>query len=175
MKLEPIILTDKTRLQEVYDLRVDAWENSPESQKVNRQLFPNGWFDVLDEIGLHWVIFNDQNKIIAAARLNIFDNLQEFPYLKFIKNINIPNTTPFAFYSRLVVAPSYQGNSISTNLDLSILDFCKMKNVTWIIGLSSHRTELMVKKFGFKNFGITRINYGKLSDTHEVNIIIKIN
>lgn len=173
MPLEPTLLTDKKRLQEIYNLRVEAWENSPESEKVNRQLFPNGWFDDLDEIALHWVIFNDKNKIIASARLNIMDNLKEFPYMKLIKHIKIPDTTPFAFYSRLVVAPSYQGNSISAKLDFSILEFCKIINVTWILGLASHRTELMVKKFGFKNCGITRINYTELSEPHEINIIIK--
>ena len=38
-------LTDKSRLQEVYDLRVMAYEHSPKSVFVNRQIFPNGLFD----------------------------------------------------------------------------------------------------------------------------------
>ena len=65
MKLEPILLKDKTRLQEIYDLRVDVWENSEKREFVNKQLFPNGWFDELDETAHHWIITNDDDKIMA--------------------------------------------------------------------------------------------------------------
>lgn len=40
--LKPIILTDKSRLQEIYDLRVFAYENSPKAHIVNRQVFAHG-------------------------------------------------------------------------------------------------------------------------------------
>src|SRR5690349_11002908 len=59
------LLTDPARLQEIYDLRLDVWEHSGNNQFVNRQLFPNGWFDELDETAFHWVTFNDENKIVA--------------------------------------------------------------------------------------------------------------
>ena len=169
----PKLLTDKSRLQEIYDLRVDVWENSEKSEFVNRQLFPKGWFDDLDDTGFHLFIADDQNKIIAAARLNLFNTLNDFPYYKFISHLNIPAITPFAFYSRLVVDPSFQGNGLSAKLDFSILDLCKTNNAFWVIGLSSDRTELMVTKLGFKNYGSAEINYSELSDRHLINVIIK--
>ena len=71
---EPIILKDKSRLQEIYDLRVSAYENSPKSEFVNRQIFPNGLSDFLDKRDktLHWII-EDKNKI--KEKVNITDDL----------------------------------------------------------------------------------------------------
>jgi len=46
---KPIILTDKSRLQEIYDLRVEAYEKSPKSKYVNKEIFPKGWVDHLDD------------------------------------------------------------------------------------------------------------------------------
>jgi hypothetical protein len=46
----PIILTDKSRLQEIYNLRVLSYEHSHKAEFVNRQIFPNGWKDDLDEL-----------------------------------------------------------------------------------------------------------------------------
>ena len=72
------LLTDTWRLHEIYDLRLNAWEHTGKNEFVNRQLYPNGWYDPLDESAFHWVVINDQNKIIASARLNLFYSFEEF-------------------------------------------------------------------------------------------------
>ena len=99
------LLINPKRLQEIYDLRLEVWEHSGESNFVNRKLFPNGWYDELDKTALHWVTFNDQSKIVAAARLNIFHSLEDSPYYSSMKHILFPSNLPFAFYSRIVVHP----------------------------------------------------------------------
>ncbi len=102
---EPKLLTDKSRLREIFDLRVSVWENSEKSGFINRQLFPNGWYDELDEKAQHWIITNEQDQIIAAARLNIFDSLDTFQYDASMRNLNVPKTAPFGFFGRLVIHP----------------------------------------------------------------------
>jgi hypothetical protein len=44
---EPYLLQDKTRLPEVFMLRVNAWENSPRSHVINSQKYPNGFLTTL--------------------------------------------------------------------------------------------------------------------------------
>jgi predicted GNAT family N-acyltransferase len=174
MNLQPKLLTDKSRLQEIYDLRVDVWENSEKSEFVNRQLFPNGWFDDLDDNAYHWVIENDENKIVAAARLNIFDHLTEFPYHQFLKDISLPQTNPFGFYSRLVIHPEYQGLGLSIRLITSRMHFCEEKKIFWLQGLATNdRIKNLFEKLNFQIVGQAEVNYHEFTTPHLVNVFIK--
>lgn len=112
------ILTNKSQLQEVYHLRVIAYEKSPQSDYVNRDLYPNGWFDHLDHLDttVHFII-SDNNKIIAAARLVILEELESIG--KEFSTIDVPQEAPFAFWSRLVVHPDYRKTSAMMLLDRS--------------------------------------------------------
>ena len=65
--MEPQIFTDKSRFQEIYDLRILSYENSNKSVYINRHIFPNGWKDDLDDEAIHWVIELD-GRIVAATR-----------------------------------------------------------------------------------------------------------
>jgi len=104
---KPQLLTDKSRLQEIYDLRVTAYEHSPKSVYVNRQTFPNGWSDDLDELDntIHWII-EDDHKIIASARLAILENIEDTN--EDFDKFELPTERPFAYWSRLVVHPDYR-------------------------------------------------------------------
>ena len=136
-------LINPARLQEIYDLRLEVWEHSGESSFVNRKLFPNGWYDNLDETALHWVTFNDQNKIVAAARLNIFHSLEDSPYYASMKHLLFPTNLPFAFYSRLVVHPQYRKHGLSRQLYDGRAQFCKEKeNVIVVAGKLNLKQEL---------------------------------
>ena len=70
----PRILTNVSRLPEIYALRVAAWEQSPGAEYVNSELFPQGWFDALDThaTARHWVV-KDGGRIVAAARVVLND------------------------------------------------------------------------------------------------------
>jgi len=72
--MEPALLTDKTRLKEIYQLRVLAWEHSRYSKYINNQLFPDGLTDHLDNDGFHFILQNDKNEIIGCNRFNILHN-----------------------------------------------------------------------------------------------------
>ena len=174
MSLDPKLLTDKSRLKEIYDLRVNVWENSGNTQVVNRHLFPNGWYDDMDDKAYHWIITNEQDEIIASARLNIFDRLEEFPFYESIKNLDIPKEAPFGFYSRLVVHPKYRGLKLSLKLVVSRMLFCESMKVRW---LQAHITSDMMKKilnrYDFDVIGQTTVNYHASTEPHEVNVFIK--
>lgn len=99
------ILTDKNRLQEIYDLRVVAYEASIHQKHINKTLYPNGWFDHFDpqDNTIHFVVL-DNNTIVAAARLIILDG--EIT-LSGYTDFDLPNERPFAYWSRMVVHPDY--------------------------------------------------------------------
>lgn len=172
--MEPQLLTDKSRLQEIYDLRVDVWENSPKNKFVNRQLFPNGWFDELDDTAYHWYIINDENKIIASARVNIFDDFTEYPYYEFVRRLNIPDKLPFALFSRLVIHPDYQGLGLSIRLVSSRMLFCEAKKIFWLQVLATNeRIKNLFEKLQFKIIGQATVNYHEFTEPHIVNVFVK--
>ncbi len=112
------LLSDTSKLQEIYDLRVNAYENSEQSSHVNKTIYPNGWSDDLDEKegAFHWVVM-DNDKIVASARLVTLKNLEETDgefedYTHFI-----PLERPFVYWSRLVVHPNYRRQGIRIELD----------------------------------------------------------
>lgn len=173
MTLEPHILTDKNQLQEIFNLRVEVWENTDRSLFVNRKLFPEGWSDELDKTGIHCIISDDIGIIIAAARLNCFTSLHDYPYYKSIKHLKLPEQVPFGFYSRLIVSPKFQGNGLSSKLDKAIIKLSHECGLKWLVGLASDRTQLMIDKLGFINFGTADVKYHHLSDLHHINVIVK--
>src|SRR3989442_13922197 len=94
----PSVLTDKSRLDEIYKLRVEFYQQSSIAEHVNKQTLPGGWKDSLDECetSIHWII-EDNDQIIASARLvilsNIDDTNEEF------QKLPIPEERPFAYWS----------------------------------------------------------------------------
>lgn len=174
--LRPELLTDKSRLHEIYDLRLNVWEHSGKSEFVNRKLYPNGWNDDLDDEAFHWVIINNQNKIIASARLNIFDSFEEFPYYLSVKNFSLPDIMPFAFFSRLVVHPQYRQKGLSKKLFASRTRFCEERDIRWTqVFINNQHIISQFEKSGYKNIGISQVAYHHSSDPHPVNVFIKEN
>lgn len=167
-------LQDTQKLQEIYELRVEVWERSPGSSIVNRNLFPSGWKDEMDDHAMHAVIFNKDQKIIAAARLNILNQITDLNCYKYLKHLTLPDTIPFAYYSRLVVSVAYQSKGLAKKLDNFILNECKKKEVAWVLGLASSRTNHFLKEYGFSNFGQIGIKYHMSAQFHRVNTIVKI-
>jgi predicted GNAT family N-acyltransferase len=172
--LRPELLTDTSRLPEIYDLRLNVWEQSGKSEFVNRQLYPNGWYDQLDESAFHWSVINDQNRIIASARLNLFSSFEEFPYYLSVKNLLLPDVMPFAFFSRLVVHSHYRQNGLSRQLFSSRASFCEGRGIKWSQAFINN--ELIINQFeksGYKNIGQAQVAYHPYSDPHSVNVFVK--
>lgn len=174
MNLEPKLLTDKSRLKEIYKLRVKSWEYSDKGGIINRQIFPEGWYDELDNEAYHWIITNDRDEIIASARLNIFKSLEDHPYFGLLKNLNIPKQTPFGFYGRLVIHPEYQGLKLSAKLIASRINYCETVKLRWLQALvTSDRIKNILWRYNFELIGEIEVNYHKFTDPHLVNVFVK--
>ena len=174
--LEAQLLNDPSRLNEIYQLRVDVWEHSGNCEFVNRVLYPNGWSDELDKTALHWVITTEQDEIIAAARLNIFNSLDDFPYYLSMKHLSFPTAVPFAFLSRLVVHPDYRQKGLSRKLASSRMLFCKNKNINWFqVFINNKRIIHLFEKMNYRNIGQANVSYHQFSQPHSVNVFIRQN
>jgi predicted GNAT family N-acyltransferase len=170
------LLADKPRFNEIYNLRLNVWEHSGKSEIVNRKLYPNGWNDNLDDEAFHWVVINDQNKIIASARLNIFNSFEEFPYFLSVKKLLVPDIMPFAFFSRLVVHPQYRQRGLSKKLFASRTQFCEERDIKWTqVFINNQHIISLFEKSGYKNIGMAQVAYHHSSDPHSVNVFIKEN
>lgn len=159
----PELLTDKSRLQEIYDLRVTAYENSPKSIYVNKEIFPQGLFDHLDDRDqtFHWIV-QDGNNIIAAARLAIIDDLKEIKDLdEALDKYEIPKDRPFAYYSRLVVHQDYRKIGLVNILDKVRIDYLhEQKNIKFAIAWATSDRNEALTDFGFKSFGEFNYTWG---------------
>ena len=172
--LKPILLTDSSRLSQIYNFRVEVWGEHEKSLIVNRRLFPNGWKDELDESAFHWIITNEEDKLIAAARLNIFNSAEEFPYHCCTRHLSMPVEKPFALFSRLVVLPEYRGDGRSFELAYSRLRFCEERGIQWMQAyINNERVIRLYSELGFVHIGEAEINYHKATQPHSVNVLIK--
>jgi predicted GNAT family N-acyltransferase len=160
MNFKPQLLTDKSRLQEIYDLRVTAYEHSPKSVYVNRQTFPNGWSDDLDELDntIHWII-EDENKIIASARLAILENIEDTN--EEFDKFELPAERPFAYWSRLVVHPDYRRTTAMMMLD-SIRKKYLFENteIKFAISCVTEDRSKALLRIGFNYLGDFMYNWG---------------
>lgn len=173
-KLYTSFLSDRYRLQEVFEMRLEAWEHTGNHEFVNRELFPHGWFDDLDATALHWITTNERQKIVAAARLNIFNTLEEFPYSAAVQHLTFPTVAPFAFFSRLVVSPAYRNNGLSRELYLRRAAYCKMRGVAWSqVFINNPVVIRLFESEGFSPVGRADISYHTATPPHPVNVFVK--
>ena len=156
----PKVLTDKAKFQEIYDLRVLAYEHSHKAQYVNRQVYPNGWKDDLDELDntIHWVI-ESNGKIIAAARLAILEDMKQTG--EFTDKFEFPKERPFAYWSRLVVHPDYRHSNAMMQLDHARKNYLLQKpEIKFAICWSTPERKNSILRLGFKCIGESEYKWG---------------
>ena len=174
MCLEPQLLTDKSRLQEIFKLRVSSWERSDKGAIINHQLFPEGWHDELDATAHHWIISNERDEIIASARLNIFDRLEDYPYAALVTDLEIDKCAPFGFYGRLVIHPEYQGLNLSAKLIASRERYCETIGLRWRQALvTDEKVKNKLLQLNFECKGQIEVNYHTGTLPHLVDIFVK--
>lgn len=164
-------LTDKERLQEIYQLRVSAWENSVHQAFVNRTLFSKGWFDDLDETGIHWIIEDEKETIIAAARINIVTTVQEIPSYSLLE---LPTEMPMAILSRLVVDAQYRCKGMGQRLKQARMDFCKSNSIPWVlVFVVAEQRANLIEKFGWTIVGQMDIQFHNRTKSISANAFLK--
>lgn len=157
-QLLPEILNDKSRLEEIYRLRVFCHENSVQNKFINSTYFPEGWKDKFDEDAIQWII-ESENKIIASARVCILNHVNEIEedFTKF----SLPNARPFAYFSRLVVHPSFRGLKLSNVLDHERIKYIKNNNIqfalAYVESMAGRKSKLV--SLGFEELGTFKHKY----------------
>ena len=154
------LLTDKTRLQEIYDLRVTAYQDSPYSKYINSEIYPKGYFDNLDplETTYHWII-EDQQQIIGSVRLAVIHDLEKMR--EKLTMLTLPEERPFAYCGRTAVHPKLRGTEVIFKLDRVIKQFIIEND--WIkFGLCYVIPERVkaVKRLGFRHIGEIEYDWG---------------
>ncbi len=152
---EPYILSDKNRLQEIYNLRYDSLRDHECANNFDIELISdiNSHIETLDETGIHFIIQNNFNNEIAATyRLNILDTIDQLPYPGIFKPFPLPKQTPFLFYSRLVVSKKYRNNNLATKLQSKLCSFHIEKDIPFGIGTVHHLVNWL-QKWGFDILG----------------------
>jgi GNAT superfamily N-acetyltransferase len=147
---EPHILTDKSRLNEIYALRTRAYEHSYKSVYVNSEVLQEGWKDDLDDMAIHWVV-EQEGRIIASARLVILDDLEQTG--EDILGFDLPHQRPFAYYSRLVVDPAVRGNGIGKAMDDIRISYIRDHNVAFALAFSFVERSDSLLRLGFRELG----------------------
>ncbi|MBX7173962.1 MAG: hypothetical protein K1X72_23530 [Pyrinomonadaceae bacterium] len=150
---EPEVLTDKSRLQEIFDLRVYAWEKSPSPVNINRKTYPNGLFDKFDQSAIHKVSYNEKNEIIAAERVNIIHNLEDLPHPEQFANIDLPDKRPFLYSSRLVIHPEYRKMGLKELYDIARLQFQVENDFAFSLAKTFLFRTKELTKFGWEDCG----------------------
>lgn len=169
----PTLLTDKSRLQEIYDLRVEAWEDSDRNGSINKMKFPNGWFEEIDKEAYHFVIFDDNNKIGASARISLHNSINELPYPDAFENFDLPVERPFAFYSRLVVSSNHRSSFFFKKLDLSRTDFLKENKIAFAICTCKEKRLNSLLLIGFQILGKTSVKYLQLDNETALILLLE--
>lgn len=158
--MEVTLLTDKSRLQEIYDLRVNAYEASPYHKYINRQNYPQGYSDELDPLDstFHWIV-EDNNKIIGSVRAALIHNLKMLE--EDISQLNFQAETPFAYCGRTAVHPNYRSGKVMLLLDHAIKSFIA-ENTTIKFALCFVIPERVnaVKRLAFHSVGIIEYHWG---------------
>jgi predicted GNAT family N-acyltransferase len=133
--------------EEIGILRRKAWETVNGFDPV---AFPEGkWIDELDKNAIHWAVF-DHNKIIASARLGIYNSHKDIPYIELIEPYKTRLIIPVASLNRLVVSPDYRSHHISHLLDKIRIEEAKKNKAKTVIGQAvSNRLEWL-QSLGFE-------------------------
>ncbi len=152
---KPEVLTDHTRLEEIYKLRALAWKNSPSGKEFNLKNHPQIFRDNLEERSIHYISTDKNDMIIGSARLTLCNKIDELPYMDlFLEHEKaIPLQRPFLLYSRLVIHPDFRKKGLSKELDLIRIEKqLQLKTLFGLVMVMPKRLH-QIKSYGYKVLG----------------------
>ncbi|MDE3252714.1 MAG: hypothetical protein KGO92_07890 [Bacteroidota bacterium] len=138
-------------MDEIAMLRCVAWENSPFPNSINFTKYPNGFTDILDKDSLHFFSVNQQDEIIAAARLTRLEDLTQLPYPKIFTSYPLwPVERPFLFYSRLVIHPAYRKKGLKEKLDSIRIRYQSDHSIPFSVATATAGRVEELRRYGFR-------------------------
>jgi GNAT superfamily N-acetyltransferase len=95
-------------------LRAEVWQASG---GVAAAAFPEGrWHDDCDLNATHWTIRDENNRLVAAARLTVHPTLADVPEAEEYARYGLDLEGPIAAPARVVVCPGAQGRGLGQRL-----------------------------------------------------------
>lgn len=161
--LDPELLLDDSKLPEVYNLRVEAWEHSPYSFLVNREAFPDGLTDSLDKTAYHFISQRISDKtIMGSGRVNILSDLNDLSsseaaaFRQFIGD----GYSDIGFISRLSIHPEVRGTGLTKAFDYARLLFMKQKGLRICLAYANPERLNRLYSYGFIKLGTFKFKIG---------------
>ena len=146
--------SDIELLQRIFKLRVVCRNDDG---YITFKKYPNGWFDNEDFKAKHFVAF-DGDKLIAAARVEFYENINVHPYYPAFEGIGgLPVNEPIAILSRIVVLPEYRHHEISRELVLEREVYITQRKIKNILAYVRTFQIQNFIHYGFKNIGILNV------------------
>lgn len=160
-------------LNKIYQLRLNVWLNS---NYLKKEDYPNGITDNLDVTAKIWAA-KHENSIIATGRVNIIENFDCIEYnevFDVFEKKDIIINFPVAFFSKLVVHPSFQNLGLSKKIDNKRYQYSIENNVKTLV-LTTDKTFRADKliKMGWINIGRINPNLYKSWHYGHSHILIK--
>lgn len=101
-------------LAEIYKFRARVW-NSSEGIAVNA--FPTGeWRDKHDSMALHWIVTNERDQMVGAARLSLHERIEDVVEPEQYLRYGVECDGLIAAPDRVVVCPSARRQGIAQRL-----------------------------------------------------------
>lgn len=154
-------------LLKVYKLRNTCWKHSRSYHKPD-----DFWEDEDDKTAVHFIIIGPNEKVIAAARLNVFDNLKDIKLTRYFDTTRYVSAGPYATITRNIVHPNFQGYGLIKVLDNLRLAWLKRIKVRYCF-LSGLRIGIL-SSYGFKKIVRLLVDAPEnLDDNPEVWVMVK--
>ena len=116
MRIVEFSAIDTGLLDKVRALRASVW-----NAQTELKLFPDdGCHDSHDAHALHWAIVDQQDQLIASARLCVHTKCSDFPDSEDLVHLihSLSVTSPIGMMNRLAVHPAHQGQGLARKLDI---------------------------------------------------------
>ena len=150
MKIIEFNSKDENYLEDIASLRAEVW-----AYQVGNNTFSGGkWKDKHDEDSIHWGVITEDNRLIAAARLCIHDEVSQFPDYDEISGLVDYLPGPIGMMTRLVVHPEFQKMGISKKLDkIRIEKSIELGAGSIMLQVPTYRRK-SIESFGFECMGM---------------------
>ncbi len=136
-------------LDEISSLRVLVWKHQIETTAFSDKK----WLDKHDFHAHHWVVLNEENSLVAAARLSVHYTVSDLPDHEEIEHLLKDSHCPIAMMSRLVVNPAHQRLGIAKELDVARIEKAKQLDCNFLAAqVPTYRTK-SIQALGFKCLG----------------------
>lgn len=153
-------------LKSIYLLRVECWQDNG---LITSHMYPDGWFDELDNSAIHYFITVD-NQVVSAARVNILNSINEIPISRVFKGYGYDDAKTIGYISRNVVHPKYRQMGFSKILDTLRLNYLKSNDVKFCFADANQRRMETLRSYNFQSIGKINKdaieNYNKDPDTY---------